>query len=194
MAEPAPDVVDELYSAPLGDFVARRDAKAKELRKSDRTAADAVKRLRKPSVSAAAVNQLARSRRDDVEALLAAGEALRQAQLGGGDRDAIRSAAGDEREAVETLVAAAAKQGASASALEEVRETLHAAALDDDTRELVRRGILTEARQAMGLGGFGAPPASAEGSAPPSPPRSPRRRGRPRGGGAPPGRARRRRS
>ena len=152
MSEAPPEVVDELYGAPPAEFIARRDALAKELRKTDRAAADAVKKLRKPSVSAAAVNQLVRRSADDVEALLAAGEALRQAQLGGGDRDAIRAAARDEREAVEQLVGHAGKL--SPAALEEVRETLHAAATDEEARELLRRGVLTEARRAVGLGGF----------------------------------------
>jgi hypothetical protein len=154
VSEAPPEVVDELYGAPPDEFIARRDARAKELRGSDRAVADAVKKLRKPSVSAAAVNQLVRRAPDDVEALLAAGEALRQAQLGGGDRDAIRAAARDERKAVERLVGQAGKL--SPAALEEVRETLHAAATDEEARELVRRGVLTEARQAVGLGGFGA--------------------------------------
>jgi DNA repair exonuclease SbcCD ATPase subunit len=166
VSEAPTEIVDELYGAPPGEFIARRDALAKELRASDRAAADAVKKLRKPSVSAAAVNRLARSAPDDVEALLAAGEALRQAQLGGGDRDAIRAAARDEREAVEKLVAEAGKL--SPAVLEEVRETLHAAATDEEARELVRRGVLTEARRAVGLGGFGAP---APASAPSRPPR-----------------------
>jgi hypothetical protein len=150
--EAPPEVVEELYGAPAGEFVALRDARAKELRKSDRGAADAVKKLRRPSVSAAAVNRLARTAPDDVEALLAAGGALRQAQLGGGDRDAIRSAARDERAAVEALVEKAGKL--SPSALEEVRETLHAAASDEDVRDLVRRGVLTEAKAASGFGGL----------------------------------------
>jgi hypothetical protein len=154
VSEVPPDTVDELYGAPPDEFIARRDARAKELRGSDRAAADAVKKLRKPSVSAGAVNQLVRRAPDDVEALLAAGEALRQAQLGGGDRDAIRAAARDEREAVERLVGQAGKL--SSAALEEVRETLHAAATDEEAREQVRRGVLTEAKQAVGLGGFGA--------------------------------------
>jgi hypothetical protein len=146
--------VDELYGTPPEEFVARRDAVAKELRKAgDRAGADAVKKLRRPSVSAAAVNRLARESASDVEALLAAGEALRQAQLGGGDRDAIRSAAREEREAVEALVGQAGRL--SPAAAEEVRSTLHAAASDDELRELIRRGVLTEARQAVGLGGFG---------------------------------------
>jgi hypothetical protein len=145
---------DALYGAPPEEFVARRAALAKELRAAgDREGAEAVKKLRKPSVSAAAVNRLARAASDDVEALLAAGEALRQAQLGGGDREAIRAAARDEREAVETLVGQAGKL--SPAVLEEVRETLHAAASDDETRDLIRRGVLTEARRAAGFGGFG---------------------------------------
>jgi hypothetical protein len=166
---PPQEIVDELYGAPLDEFTALRDERAKELRKEDRAAADAVKRLRKPSVSAWAVNQLSRRSSDDLEALLGAGEALRQAQLGGGDRDAIRAAASDEREAVERLVGSAeealreAGRGATPAALEEVRETLHAAASDDETRELVRGGTLTEGRQAVGLGGFGAAFAAAGG-------------------------------
>src|SRR4051794_27403411 len=178
MAEPDAEIAEELYGAPLDEFIARRDARAKELRRGgDRAAADAVKKLRKPSVSAAAVdrlargaphgvaaplgaaaavNRLARDASDDVSALLGAGEALRQAHLGGGDRDAIRSAAADEREAVDRLVREAGAYGLSAAALDEVRSTLHAAALDDSVREDVRRGVLVEPRQAMGFGGFGA--------------------------------------
>jgi hypothetical protein len=157
-SEPSPELVEELYGAPLEDFVARRDAAAKSLRSSgDRAGADAVKKLRKPSVSAAAVNRLARDAPDEVSSLLAAGEALRQAQLGGGsDRDTIRSAAADERAAVERLVSEAGAYGLSPSSLEEVRSTLHAAALDEDLREEVRRGVLVEPRQAVGLGPFGA--------------------------------------
>jgi hypothetical protein len=164
----AESAADELYGAPPDEFVKRRDAKAKELRKAgDREGADAVKKLRKPSVSAAVVNGLVRSASDDVEALLAAGEALRQAQLGGGDRDAIRAAARDEREGVEALVSRAGKL--SPAVLEEVRETLHAAASDDEARDLIRRGVLTEARRAAGFGGFGmaAPPPEPAKKSPP---------------------------
>lgn len=165
-AEVPPELVEELYGVAVGDFIAERDARARELRKGgDRALADAVKKLRKPSVSAAAVNRLAREAPDDMSALLAAGEALRQAQLGGGDRDAIRSAASDERSAVDRLVRAAGSL--SAAVEEEVRGTLHAAASDDETRSLVERGVLTEARQVAGFGGFGlvaGPKAPAKGS------------------------------
>ncbi|MFL5886136.1 MAG: hypothetical protein ACJ77M_13785, partial [Thermoleophilaceae bacterium] len=63
--------------------------------------------LRKPSVPAWAVNQLARRHPDDVEALLAAGEEARSAQeevLGGGDRDRLVAAVQAERDAVDSLV------------------------------------------------------------------------------------------
>jgi hypothetical protein len=149
--EVPPELVDELYGAPAEEFIAGRDAKAKELRSGgDRALADAVKKLRKPSVSAAAVNRLARVAPEDVSALLAAGEALRQAQFGGADRETIRSAAADERAAVERLVSAAGRL--SPAVAEEVRGTLHAAASDDETRELVRRGVLVEPRVVAGFG------------------------------------------
>ena len=176
MAEPPEEVVAELYGAPFDEFTALRDARAKELRPSDREAAAALKKLRKPSVAAWAVNQLARQAAEDVEALLAAGAALRQAQLGGGDRDSIRESSRDEREAVERLVSCAsallrkAGRGTSDAVLEEVRETLRAAASDDASRELIRRGVLTESRRAVGMGGFEA--AFAAGPAKPAAPRA----------------------
>src|SRR4051794_31940921 len=84
MAEAPAEIVDELYGAPLGEFIPRRDAAARALRKEKRREeADAVKALRKPALSAWAVNQLARSDRESLDALLAAGAALRQAR--GGD-------------------------------------------------------------------------------------------------------------
>jgi hypothetical protein len=161
MADPPDEILDELYGAPLEEFTAKRDARAKELRKSDRATSDAIKKLRKPTVAAWAVNQLSRQAGDDLDALLAAGEALRQAQLGGGgDAVAVRSTARGEREAVETLVARAADLlgGGSAATLEDVRQTLHSIASDDEARSLVASGRLTEPRASVGLfGGFVAP-------------------------------------
>lgn len=144
MAEAPPEVVDELYGAPLEEFIPLRDQRAKELRKADRESAGAIKKLRKPTVSAWAVNQLSRRSRDELDALLAAGEALRE----GKD---IRAAAREEREAVERLVDLA--RPASDATLDDVRSTLHAVASDDEVRDLVSRGVLTEARAAVGLGG-----------------------------------------
>ena len=165
----------ELYALPPGEFTKARDARVKELRKEgDRDAAEAVKALRKPTVAAWALNQLARSRAKDVERLLEAGERLRSAQeelIGGGDRAAFQESAATERELVAALTAdattLASEAGERGGGLrEKVAETLHAAALDEDTAEELRAGRLTREREA--IGGFGAP---GGGPAPAPPPK-----------------------
>jgi hypothetical protein len=154
----------ELYALPPGDFTRARDARVKQLRADgDGEAAAAVKALRRPTVAAWALNQLARSRANDVERLLEAGERLRSAQedlLGGGDRAAFQEAATAERDLVAELTAdattLASEAGERGGGLrEKVSETLHAAALDVDTAEELRAGRLTREREA--IGGFGAP-------------------------------------
>jgi len=157
MADPA----DELYGAPLDEFVSRRDALARSLRKEgNREEADRVKALRKPSVAAWAVNVLAREEREAVDELLAAGERLRAAHaelLDGGDPRAVQEAAAAERAAVEGLVAAArrvladAGRPATDATLDRVRDTLHAAAPDETVRELVRAGRVVEDAEPTGF-------------------------------------------
>lgn len=76
--------IDELYALPLAEFTAARNDFAKSLRADgDKEAAARVKALAKPSLSAWAVNQLHHHQGDELDALLAAGEQLRAAQLGG---------------------------------------------------------------------------------------------------------------
>jgi hypothetical protein len=153
---------DELYGLPPGEFTRARDARVKEVRADgDREAADAIKALRKPTLAAWALNQLARRRRKDLDGLLKAGEQLRAAQeelVGGGDREAFQSAAAKERELVAELSADAAalasEAGQSGGGLEEkVAETLHAAALDEQIAAELRSGHLVREREA--IGGFG---------------------------------------
>src|SRR5260221_6788543 len=63
--------IDELYARPAEEFVAARDELARALRsEGEREAADAVKRLRRPSHAAAIVNRLARDEPELAEALL----------------------------------------------------------------------------------------------------------------------------
>src|ERR671936_452656 len=93
--------LDRLYGLPLDAFVRERDELAKELRRSgDREAADWVKGLPRPSVSAWAVNQVMRTQGSDARALLDAGAALSEAQermLAGGPQPAeLRHAAAPE--------------------------------------------------------------------------------------------------
>lgn len=168
------DQIDRLYELPLGDFVTARNELAKALRQGgEREAAGQVKTLPKPSVSAWAVNQLARSERDGVRALLAAGERLREAQasvLAGGSPRELREASEAERAAVAVLVRAAERILAGAghapteATLGRVAATLRAAALDEEGRELLARGRLTRDRDATGFGTVPAalPPRSAK--------------------------------
>ena len=97
-------------------------------------------------MAAWALNQLARRRKKDLAALLSAGEKLRAAQeesLSGGDRPQFQDAAAQERAQVAKLAADATTMATEAGErsgglLEKVTETLHAAALDDDTAEELR--------------------------------------------------------
>ena len=151
--------VDELYRAPFADFIPRRDALAKSLRKDGRRdEADEVKRLKKPALSAWALNQLPR---DAVDGLLAAGAAMRQARRG----DTLRDATHDEREVVEDLASQAtallrqAGHPVTDKTTGEIRDTLHAAALDEEARELLAAGRVVTPRQAVGLFGGAVEPA-----------------------------------
>ena len=168
------DEVDALYGLPLDAFVPERDALAKRLRADKRREdADAVKALRKPSVAAWAANQVLRSQPGQRDALLEAGDALRAAQedllAGRGDAAAARAAGEAERRAVGDLVAAArglARVGGfpTATVLDHVRETLHAAATDDEARAEVEAARITRERRPAafaGLEGFAAAPATA---------------------------------
>jgi hypothetical protein len=193
------EAADELYELPPGDFTRARDERAKALRKEGhRDEADAVKALRKPTLAAWALNQLARRRPKEVEGLLAAGEKLRAAQeelLAGGDRRAFQSAAAKERDQVAALsteatnLAAEAGERASPALEEKVAATLHAAALDEETGEQLRAGRLVREREA--IGGFGgmtsASPARGRGA----PARDAAERERPKRGKAAPGGAKR---
>jgi hypothetical protein len=162
--DPVDQAADELYGLPPGEFTRERNARVKEVRKGgDREAADAIKGLRKPTVAAWALNQLSRRRPKDVERLVKAGEELRAAQeelLAGGERAAFQEAANRERELVADLsndaTAMASEAGERGGGLQEkIAETLHAAALDEETADELRAGRLVREREA--IGGFGAP-------------------------------------
>jgi hypothetical protein len=157
----------ELYRLPLGEFTRARDELARRLRKEGRRdEADAVKSLRKPTLAAWAVNQLAHRRRGAVKQLLDTGRRLRDAQgtlLSGGDRDALKRASAEERKLVDgltrdaTAIAGEARTAAGGDLAERIRNTLHAAALDEETAAALRDGRLTREREAVGLFGTALP-------------------------------------
>ncbi len=154
---------DDLYGLALEEFVPARDALAKRLRAGgDRAAADAVKRLPKPSAAAWAVNQAVRSQPRAARALWEAGDELAATQerllAGDADRDALRSAMTAEREALAPLLEAArglltgSGAGVSETALARVEESLHAAALDPEVRPEVAAGRLAKEVRHVGMG------------------------------------------
>jgi hypothetical protein len=179
-AAPEADVereVDELYGLPLAEFVPARDELAKRARaEGQRELADRVTALRKPTVGAWLVNRLARERELDVQRLLKAGEALAKAQAGAakGGAEAFPEARREEQRALDRLADAAreiaGREGVGAGAVEKATQSLRAASLTDEGRELLKQGRLTEELQPPGfeaLAGLPAPTAR--------PPREPRR-------------------
>lgn len=156
--------IDRLYGAPLDEFVSQRGELAKGLRdEGEREAAERVKALRKPTLGAWALNQAVRRRQRERDELLSAGQRLRDAHealLAGGDQAAVREAVKAERALVMTLAdtaeAIASEAGKGGSALKErLRETLHAAAVDEQVREQLAAGRLVREHEAVGLGSFG---------------------------------------
>jgi hypothetical protein len=153
---------DELFGLPPEEFVAARDELARRLRREgDAEAAKQVKALRRPSLSAWAVNRLARERGRALGPLLAAGERLRaahQAALAGEGAAELRSAAKAEREAVAGLVETAlellreAGHPTTDATRDRVAATLHAAAASPEAADLVRNGRLTTDLDPSGFG------------------------------------------
>lgn len=156
----------DLYGLPLEEFTAQRNALARELRGARRRdQAAAVSKLRKPSVAAWAVNQLTRTQQRDVAALFEAGDALQQAQEEvlnrRGDAASLRRRVEAERAVVRQLANKARgllnRDGheLTAARIEQVSETLHAAALDPDARAKIQSGCLERELRHVGLGGLG---------------------------------------
>jgi hypothetical protein len=113
---PPPDArIDELYKAPLADFVAARTALAKTL---DGHAAKQVKALRKPTVVPWAVNQVYWHARPIYDRLSSAGEKLRAAQIAAlkGRSADVRAAGEAHRKAIAAAVTEASRLASAAGA------------------------------------------------------------------------------
>ena len=94
--------LDWLYRSPLAKFVEARNELARSLRQSgDREAADRVKALAKPSLTAWTVNQLAFRAKDELDALLEAGAKVRAAHLSATEEQ--QAAARERRAALKAL-------------------------------------------------------------------------------------------
>jgi hypothetical protein len=156
------EAIDRLYSVPLADFTAERTRIVKELREEGRRdEATEMSKLRKPTVAAWTVNQLARKHRRDIDLLLDAGHRLRQAQAGvlrGRDKEEFERARESEREALQRLTNEAAELlggSTSSTTLAQIGETLRAAAVSEAGREQLARGRLVSALEPEGFGVLG---------------------------------------
>lgn len=154
-------VADELYALDPSGFVAARTTRVAEAKASkDREAATAIARLKKPTVVGWAVNLLARELPDEVDAVLALGDALQTAQRRL-DAETLRGLTEQRQRLVRSLTTRAQKlvrehgRALNESALREVSQTLHAAMADRELADTVRRGRLLGAATYSGFGPSG---------------------------------------
>lgn len=157
-----PQPADRLFEISPEEFTAERDRIAKELKKQGESGAAAeVKALKRPSITAYALNVVARKDPDLVGSLLEADERLRTAK----SRAEMDGAKTGRQKAISAIsgraVLVLTEQGrpVTAQVRERLTETLLAVATDDRTRELLRRGRLLKEAEA---GGFGGPIAAFE--------------------------------
>jgi len=158
--------LDRLYGLPLSDFTAARNELARTLKKEgDPEGAAEVGALKKPAVSAWALNQLARRSAPLVRQFLQAGDKLREAQAsaaGGGRAEELRAAIAAERAALREVVDAARSledergRRLSDAVVDRIRNSLTAVAGNEQARTLLERGQATEDFDQSGFAGLSA--------------------------------------
>ena len=157
------DELDELFALPPSEFTAARDALAKGLRADGRVEdAAQVKKLRRPTVPAWAINQVARRHADALAELIEAGDAVAAAQrraLSGVRDSGLRDASHRRRELIDQVWKAAAALLREAGVepaphRQAVADTLEAASLDEAAAGVVTAGRLSA--QLPPPSGFGA--------------------------------------
>lgn len=151
---------DALFEAELADFVATRDALAKQLKAGgDKEGAAAVKALRKPSTVAWGINRVIRTHRDDVDELIEAAGAVRAAQVRavqGNDAGGLREASRGWRAKINQLAAAVATLVGD-QYRDEAAATFEASSVDEALGEILKAGRFTAAVTAAGFGLAGMP-------------------------------------
>jgi hypothetical protein len=151
------DVAGRLYALPFDEFVSARTAAAKEAAaESNRSLAQAIKALPKPSVAAWAINMLAHHRPEALQELRKLGETMQGAQAAL-DAAALRELSRERRKllagAVDAARLAAEKQGRpiSGAVASEVEESLRAATADAAAAVAVQSGRLLRVLTADGV-------------------------------------------
>jgi hypothetical protein len=148
------DDIAPLYAGPLGDFIRARNSLAQRLAaEGNRDAAAAVKQLKKPTVTAWAVNQLAHHHSDRISELVDATERVRHAA----DANELRAATKDRNRVISSLVdlgsdlLEAAGHGAGPAQAEKITQTLLAGSSADEYREELVEGRVTKELQPAGF-------------------------------------------
>lgn len=156
MADPLLEIADDLYALPLADFTPARDALVKE-HKADKELAAGIKGLRKASVAAWVVNLLVRRDPDQVDQVLAVGEALRDAQENL-DATQLREFTKQRRQLTASVTTSARRMAreegvrTTQAVADQIEATLTAAMLEPDAARAVRSGLLVTSLAATGLG------------------------------------------
>lgn len=155
--------VSDLYALAPEQFVDARNALAKDLRAhGDGDGAKQVARLRRPTVAAWALNQVARRHPDAMAEIGEVGDELRHAQrraLSGVGADELRRAGARRRKVVERIASRAddvlreAGRAAGATVHQQVTETLEAATTSEEVADALLRGRLE--REVAADSGFG---------------------------------------
>jgi hypothetical protein len=167
MAE-VPQEAEKLLAIAPDSFVAERNALAKKLRDEGRADdAAAVTELRKPSAVVFAANRAARDRPKAAQAAAKAALGVRDAQVGG-DAEAFGKALAELDGALDMLaevavahLAPSGKQPTEAMR-RRLRELLRSAVADDDARDALARGALSEELEAPGFSPYAGIPVQAK--------------------------------
>jgi hypothetical protein len=157
-----------MYQGPLEEFVARRARLVRETRPSDPSAADAIGKVRKPSVVVWAIDQLAIDEQRLLNELLAAGADASEAQRGVADesvtRESLLLASNRVRDAVDDAARAAegvleiAGHARGDETARRIRATLQSAATGSAAdRQALWRGTLDHEVAPSGFGALDVP-------------------------------------
>ena len=153
------DPLDELYGAPLEQFMETREALARRLKAAgDKAGAAELKKQHKPTRVAHALNRLVREARPELEALFEAGKAL----ASGKD---FKAALERQRAALEAV-----KAKASGPDVPAIIAVVQGALVDEKLAEAVRLGRFAKLPEAP-VGFFGAAPEGAPPVVVPPPPK-----------------------
>jgi small-conductance mechanosensitive channel len=155
MAEAIVRETQKLYGLPLQEFTAARNARVKELKGDDPELAAAVAALPKPSVAAAALNELVREDPSEVRALIQSGKRLRQAQeaaVAGKKGADLHAAIQEHRAAIDRVQRDLRRRKLSGPTLEKATQTLRVTSVDPELQLLLERGILHQDLAAAGFG------------------------------------------